>query len=184
MGSLPAAFITVMVLNTLGVENQLYSDLITSMLGVALILTALSLFFLKRLSRLGHSHFGFLVEWRDRHVVTLTVITGLVLGVLVTITSVGAGALGMVILLVLYPRVPAVTLVGTDIAHAVPLTLIAGMGHAYMGTVDYSLLASLLLGSLPGIYLGSHVGGKIPDYILRPILSAILIVVGIKLMMI
>ncbi len=183
MGSLPAALITVMVLNAIRVEDQLYSDLITNMLGVALILTALSLLFLKRLSRLGHSHFGFLVKWRDRNIVTLTVVTGVVLGVLVTITSVGAGALGMVILLVLYPRVPAVTLVGSDIAHAVPLTLIAGMGHAYMGTVDYGLLGSLLIGSLPGIYLGSHVGGKIPDHILRPILSAILIVIGIKLMM-
>lgn len=183
MGSLPAALVTVVGLNILGVESELFSDLITTMLGVALILTALSLLFLKRLSRMGRSHFGFLIEWRDRHINSITIATGAVLGVLVTITSVGAGALGMVMLLVLYPRVPSVTLVGTDIAHAVPLTLIAGMGHAYLGTVDYVLLGSLLLGSLPGIYLGSHIGGRIPDRILRPILSTILIVIGIKLVL-
>ena len=183
MGSLPAALATVVGLNIIGVESQLFSDLITTMLGVALILTALSLLFLKRLSRMGRSHLGFLIEWRDRHINTITIATGAGLGVIVTITSVGAGALGMVILLVLYPRVPSVTLVGTDIAHAVPLTLIAGAGHAYLGTVDYSLLGSLLLGSLPGIYLGSHVGGKIPDRILRPILSTILIIIGIKLVL-
>ena len=182
MGSLPAALVTVLILNAVGVENEAFTSLITSMLGVALILTALSLLFRKRLSRMGASHFGFLVEWRDRNVSAITVTTGVVLGVLVTITSVDAGALGMVILLVLYPRVPSVTLVGTDIAHAVPLTLIAGMGHAYMGTVDFGLLSSLLIGSLPGIYIGSHVGGRIPDHILRPILSTILIVVGVKLL--
>jgi uncharacterized protein len=183
MGSLPAALITVLILNAIGVEDQAFTSLITSMLGVALILTALSLLLRKRLSHMASSRFGFLIEWRDRYVASITIVTGVVLGVLVTITSVGAGALGMVILLVLYPRVPSVTLVGSDIAHAVPLTLIAGMGHAYMGTVDFSLLGSLLIGSLPGIYIGSHVGGRIPDHILRPILSTILIIVGAKLLM-
>lgn len=183
IGSLPAALITVLILNAVGVENKAFTSLITTMLGVALILTALSLLFRQRLSHMGRSHFGFLVEWRDNHIVPITIATGTVLGILVTITSVGAGALGMVMLLVLYPRVPSVTLVGSDIAHAVPLTLIAGMGHAYMGTVDFGLLGSLLLGSLPGIYIGSHVGGQIPDRILRPILSTILIIVGAKLLM-
>ena len=183
MGSLPAALVTVLALSAIGADDKAFSDLITSMLGVALILTALSLLFRKRLSRMGRSHLWFLVEWRDRRIVSITIATGVVLGVLVTITSVGAGALGMVMLLVLYPRVSSVTLVGSDIAHAVPLTLIAGMGHAYMGTVDFGLLGSLLLGSLPGIYIGSHVGGRIPDRILRPILSTILIVIGAKLLM-
>ncbi len=181
MGSLPAAIITILSLNALGVENQMYSGLITSTLGVALILTALALLFRKHLTRMGRSHLGFLVEWRDRHIVAATITTGAVLGVLVTISSVGAGALGMVVLFMLYPRLPAVTLVGSDIAHAVPLTLFAGLGHAYMGTVDFNLLGSLLLGSLPGIYIGSHIGGRIPDRILRPILATLLILIGIKL---
>jgi len=139
--------------------------------------------FRQHLTRLGRSHFGFWVEWRDRHIVSATVMTCVIFGVLVTITSVGAGALGMVVLFMLYPRLPAVTLVGSDIAHAVPLTLVAGMGHAYMGSVDYTLLVSLLIGSLPGIYLGSHVSKRIPDRVLRPILATILIVIGVKLML-
>ncbi len=181
MGSLPAALITILSLNALSVDNQVFSGLITSTLGVALIFTALALLFRQQLTRIGRSHLGFLIEWRDRHLTFATLMTGAILGVLVTISSVGAGALGMVVLFMLYPRLPAVTLVGSDIAHAVPLTLLAGLGHVFMGTVDFGLLGSLLLGSLPGIYLGSHVGGRIPDQVLRPILATILILIGIKL---
>lgn len=181
-GSLPAALLTVLGLNALGVENQVFSGLITSTLGVALILTALALFFRYQLAHLGKSRFSFLAVWRDRHIVTATIATGAVLGILVTITSVGAGALGMVALIVLYPRSPTINLVGSDIAHAVPLTLIAGIGHAYLGTVDFGLLGSLLLGSLPGIYLGSHIGGRIPERILRPALATILVIIGGRLM--
>ena len=181
IGSLPAALLTVLGLNALGVENQIFSGLITSTLGVALILTALALFFRYQLAHLGKSRFSSLAAWRDRHIVTATIMTGTVLGILVTITSVGAGALGMVALIVLYPRSPTINLVGSDIAHAVPLTLIAGIGHAYLGTVDFGLLGSLLLGSLPGIYLGSHIGGRIPERILRPALATILVVIGGRL---
>jgi uncharacterized membrane protein YfcA len=112
-----------------------------------------------------------------------TVLTGVVLGVLVTISSVGAGAIGMVVLLWLYPRVPSVKLVGVDIAHAVPLTAVAGLGHFYMGTVDFTLLGSLLLGSLPGIYLGSQVSNRIPDGVLRPMVACMLLLVGGRLVM-
>ena len=181
MGSVPAAIVTVMVLNVISVDHDFFSKLITSTLGFALILTALALLFRQQLTRLGRSRFGFLVEWRDRHIVSATIVTGAILGILVTISSVGAGALGMVVLFMLYPRLPAVTLVGSDIAHAVPLTLVAGLGHAYMGSVDYSLLVTLLVGSLPGIYLGSHVSKRIPDRLLRPVLATILIIIGIKL---
>lgn len=183
MGSVPAAIVTIIFLSTLSVDNGILSQLITSTLGFALILTAMALLFRQQLTRLGRSHFGFLVEWRDRHIVLATVMTGAILGILVTISSVGAGALGMVVLFMLYPRLPAVTLVGSDIAHAVPLTLVAGLGHAYMGSVDYCLLVSLLVGSLPGIYLGSHVSKRIPDRVLRPVLAMILIIIGIMLIL-
>ena len=183
MGSVPAAIATIMFLNVISVDQAFFANLITSTLGIALILTAMALLFRQQLTRLGRSHFGFLVEWRDRHILSATVVTGVILGVLVTISSVGAGALGMVVLFMLYPRLPAVTLVGSDIAHAVPLTLVAGLGHAYMGSVDYSLLVSLLVGSLPGIYLGSHVSKRIPDRFLRPVLATILILIGIKLIL-
>ncbi|MCP5244630.1 MAG: sulfite exporter TauE/SafE family protein [Burkholderiales bacterium] len=183
MGSVPAAIATIIFLSVISVDQEFFSSLITSTLGIALILTAMALLFRQQLTRLGRSHFGFLVEWRDRHILSATVITGVILGVLVTISSVGAGALGMVVLFMLYPRLPAVTLVGSDIAHAVPLTLVAGMGHAYMGSVDYSLLMSLLVGSLPGIYFGSHVSKRIPDRFLRPVLATILILIGVKLIL-
>ncbi len=181
MGSVPGSILTLALLNAISVDQAFLSGLITSTLGIALILTAMAISFRQYLTRLGRSHFGFLVKWRNRYVKPATVATGLILGVLVTISSVGAGALGMVVLFMLYPRLPAVNLVGSDIAHAVPLTLIAGLGHAYMGSVDYHLLVSLLMGSLPGIYFGSRVGKRIPDRFLRPILATILILIGIKL---
>ena len=87
----------------------------------------------------------------------------------------------MVVLFLLYPRLPTVKIVGSDIAHAVPLTAVAGLGHFYIGTVDFALLGSLLLGSLPGIYLGSHVGSKFPERILRPTLATMLLVIGSRL---
>ena len=111
----------------------------------------------------------------------LTTITGAALGVLVTISSVGAGAIGVTVLLLLYPRLPMAIVVGSDIAHAVPLTLIAGMGHWWLGSVDWPLLTSLLTGSIPGIIVGSYLAVLVPDTILRPILAATLVAVGAKL---
>ena len=103
------------------------------------------------------------------------------LGILVTISSVGAGALGVAVLFFLYPKLPAIRIVGSDLAHAVPLTLIAGLGHWAIGSVDWSLLGSLLIGSLPGIWLGSHASAKVPEKILRPLLATMLVLVGGKL---
>lgn len=180
-GSLPTAIITTWVLTALDLRDEHLSTLISSVLGVALILTAMAILFretLRRFSR-DREHVG--QTWGPERLVPATVATGVVLGVFVTISSVGAGAIGMVVLLWLYPRLPSVKLVGVDIAHAVPLTAVAGLGHFYMGTVDFSLLGSLLLGSLPGIYLGSQIGGRIPDYILRPTLACMLLVVGGRL---
>ena len=100
---------------------------------------------------------------------------------LVSISSVGAGALGVAVLFYLYPRLPAIRIIGSDLAHAVPLTLIAGLGHWLIGSVDWSLLGSLLLGSLPGIWLGSHASAKVPERVLRPILAGMLLLIGSKL---
>ncbi len=124
---------------------------------------------------------GWFTRMNKREQTIATVVTGVVLGVVVTITSIGAGALGTVALFMLYPLLPTVRLVGTEIAHAVPLTLIAGMGHAGLGNVDWSLLLNLLIGSLPGIYLGSHLANRIADHYLRPALAVMLFFVGGKL---
>lgn len=111
------------------------------------------------------------------------VVLGAVLGVLVTLSSVGAGALGTVALLLLFPRMPTVRIVGTDIAHAVPLTLVAGLGHAAFGAVDWTLLASLLIGSVPGIWLGSIAASRFPERALRALLAMLLLAVGARLVL-
>jgi uncharacterized membrane protein YfcA len=112
----------------------------------------------------------------------ITVVGGVVLGVLVTLSSVGAGVLGTTLLLLLYPRRAAIRIVGTDIAHAVPLTLVAGVGHLSLGTTDLPVLGFLLLGSLPGIYLGTRLGSRLPDGLLRPIISVLLLVIGASML--
>ncbi len=120
-------------------------------------------------------------EPRPERAAALTVVTGALLGVLVSLSSIGAGALGVTVLLLLYPRLPTARVVGSDIAHAVPLTLIAGMGHWYLGAVDWALLASLLAGSVPGIIVGSLLAARVPELVLRPILAGTLLLVGTRL---
>jgi uncharacterized membrane protein YfcA len=114
----------------------------------------------------------------DRTITIATVLTGVMLGVLVSISSVGAGAVGVTVLLLLYPRLPMARIVGSDIAHAVPLTLVAGAGHWLLGSVDWHLMGVLLLGSLPGIIIGSYAAVRVPQTVLRVALASILIVVA------
>lgn len=176
MGSIPAAVSSILLLKVLAVDRHEMASLVSTMLGVALILTSIALFYRDRIREIAGEGLP------DGAVAAATVASGAILGVLVTLSSVGAGALGTVALFFLYPRLPSVRVVGTDIAHAVPLTAIAGMGHAALGTVDFHLLGSLLLGSLPGIYLGSLVASRIPERMLRGLLASMLILVGGKLM--
>ncbi len=181
LGSVPAALLSIWLLKTMALDEKHMRGLITGVLSVALVLTALALLLKPYIQRLGLRPDGAVYELHARHLKGATVLTGAVLGVLVTLSSVGAGALGVVALLFLYPRVPTARIVGTDIAHAVPLTLVAGLGHAALGTVNYGLLGSLLLGSLPGIFLGSHIGAKIPERVLRPLLATMLLLIGGRL---
>jgi uncharacterized protein len=180
-GSIPAALAALIALHYLGVDSHRVGGLITGSLGIALILTALAILFKDRLQRLGKHGAG--QRWRERHVVPATVATGAVIGALVALSSVGAGAVGVAALFWLFPLLPASRIVGSDIAHAVPLTAVAGLGHFYMGTVDWHLLVNLLIGSLPGIYLGSQLSGRIADRWLRPALASMLVLVGGKLVL-
>jgi hypothetical protein len=111
-----------------------------------------------------------------------TVLLGATLGVLVSVTSVGAGALGTTALLILYPRLPVSRIAASDIAHAVPLTLIAGTGHWLMGSVDIGLMFALLAGSIPGIIIGSLLSGRSSDTVLRPVLAVTLLVVSVRML--
>ena len=180
-GSLPASLATMALLWWLKIDQAAYSALVTKVLGVALIFTAAALLFRRRLLASYSLRVGVMSERETR---TFTILTGVALGVLVTVSSVGAGALGVTALLLLYPELPAVRIAGSDIAHAVPLTLVAGLGHLYSGGVDLSVLISLLKGSLPGIMLSSLFAPRLPDTALRTILSGTLIVVAARLLLV
>jgi len=175
-GSLPASLLTLVLLHYLAEQGWQINALIIPLIGVAVILTALALIFKKQLQQ----HPWFKTRAHTAGLNTATIVTGAVLGALVTLTSIGAGAIGVVALFLLYPLIPTIRIVGSDIAHAVPLTLVAGLGHLQMGNVDFVLLGSLLLGSLPGIYIGSHLGVKIPENVLRLALASMLMLIGLK----
>ena len=183
LGSLPAAVITIALLKYMALDKKTLSGLVTGVLSVALILTAAALLLKDRIRQIGRRKDGMVFELHHSHLPAATIITGALVGTMVTISSVGAGALGMVVLLFLYPRHAPVKLVGTDIAHAVPLTAVAGMGHLALGTVDLVLLGSLLLGSLPGIYIGSHLSAKVPEKVLRPVLATMLLIIGTRMVL-
>ena len=175
-GSLPSAVMTLVAEHHFTVEGFRDSKIITTTLGVALLLTAASLVFRIRLLRFSRAHDA----ETPRHPL-LTILTGAILGCVVSLSSVGAGAIGVTALLFLYPRLPASRIVASDLAHAVPLTAVAGLGHWLLGTINWPLLGCLLIGSLPGIYCGSHLSGRVPDKILRSLLALILVLVGGKL---
>ena len=177
-GSAPAAALTLLALSYIGKGSATTQHVISTTLGFALLLTAVTLLARKWLI----ARYGQLMERAsERKIGGLTVLLGAALGVLVTISSVGAGALGVTVLIILYPKLPAVKIVGSDIAHAVPLTLIAGAGHWWMGSVDFAMLFSLLIGSVPGIAIGSHYASRVPDRVLRPLMAGTLALVGGKL---
>lgn len=182
LGSVPAAAATLLFLSRLGAQSHAAAGLISVALGVALLLTAASLAFRQRLLRIARRR-GSGNSFATRHVGTATVAVGAVVGVLVTVSSVGAGALGVTALTFLYPQLATRRIVGTDIAHAVPLTLVAGLGHWWLGTVDVVLLGSLLVGSLPGIALGAHFAARVPEAALRSLLASVLLLIGGKLIL-
>jgi uncharacterized membrane protein YfcA len=178
-GSVPGTLATLWALSAMGPLNHATGHLLSVVLGFALLLTAASLVLR-----------DWLMRWAVRRnlmpggrgAAILTVILGAYLGVFVTISSVGAGAIGVTALILLYPKLPTARVVGSDIAHAVPLTLIAGLGHWWIGSVDWHLFLSLIAGSIPGVIAGSLIGTRVSETLLRPALAAILILVGIRLL--
>ncbi|MBI1732724.1 MAG: sulfite exporter TauE/SafE family protein [Gammaproteobacteria bacterium] len=183
-GSIPASLLSLLLLRALEAAGVNYDRIITLALAVALILTSSVLMFRGQMEVLSRNESLDFVRALHRRLRTpMTVVAGACIGFFVTLSSVGAGALGAAILFFLYPRMRPITIVGTDLAHAVPITAIAGLGHAHLGTVNYELLASLLLGSLPGIYLGSHTGANLPDRIVRPILAGMLLLIGVRMVL-
>lgn len=178
MGSVPAAIVTLVAVSTFGKLGKETGHVIMTVLGVMLIVTAVATLAQKKIAVFAKTH----DRLDDREALIPTIGLGAVLGVAVSISSVGAGAIGVTVLLVLYPALRVARIVGTDIAHAVPLTLVAGFGHWFIGDVDPWLLLNLLLGSLPGAVIGSMLSSRAPDHVLRPALAAVLVFSGWKLL--
>ncbi|MDP4772012.1 MAG: sulfite exporter TauE/SafE family protein, partial [Limnohabitans sp.] len=186
VGSIPAALLTLAALHKIGPANPQVQSIMTHSLGVALLLTAAAMFYKTlRGKQLPTAHTagdpGHATQARHW---SLPVLFGALIGVLVTLTSVGAGAIGVSVLLLLYPLLPLPRIVAADIAYAVPLTLVAGLGHASLGSVDWILLAKLLSGSLPGIWLGARLMHRTPERLVRGVLSLLLAWAGTKLVLI
>ena len=179
IGSMPATIVTIFALSHFDLQSTAAQHIITLTLGIVLLITATFLIlggnirhrFAERLSHISPSRAA-----------TLTILLGLVMGVLVTATSVGAGAIGVTVLLLLHPNMPAGRVVGSDIAHAVPLTLLAGVGHWYLGSINWALLVPLLIGSVPGIIIGSYLATTARDVVVRAALASVLVIVGVRLL--
>lgn len=188
LGSIPVSLaLNLFVMDAEFRSNENYEALLTSVLGIMLIVTAVVIGFQDRIQRRlnGNANAAVTSLATDRSprqglTDAFTLLAGALLGVCVTLSSVGAGAFGAAVLFMLYPRLRAVSIVGSDIAHAVPLTLVAGLGYLYYGLVDFMLLGALLCGSLPGIWLGSRMASKLPDMLLRALLVTILLGLGLN----
>ncbi len=181
LGSIPAALFTLWLLERIKTDISSLNDIIKHSLGWALLFTSIAIIFKKQILVFSQKRAGDKFHKESKTQNLLTIGIGVLLGIMVTLTSIGAGALGTVTLFFLYPLLPTPKLVGTEIAHAVPLTLVAGLGHASMGNLDLALLGQLLIGSLPGIYLGSILSGKVPDLLLRNAIALMLFFVGYNL---
>jgi uncharacterized protein len=182
LGSVPSSLLTLLWLHHIG-NSPALDHLIKLVLSAAIVVTATFTLFqgtiaarLRPASRLaqGGEHPGISPGLQRG----LTLAAGALIGCVVTISSVGAGVIGMMLLLLLYPKHPPVKIVGSDLAHAVLITAIAGLGHARLGSVDYHMLGWLLLGSLPGIWLGSRVGFRLDGQVLKRVVACLLLVVG------
>lgn len=174
LGSIPGSISCIIAIQYIGVSEETFEEIISITLGFMLILTSAAILFKDTLSK------RFKRKQHYTPSTTLIICLGVVLGVLVTLSSVGAGAIGSAILLLLYPSLNTRSIIGTDIAHAVPLTAMAGLGHLQLGNIDFNLLFSLILGSLPAIYIGTMIGEKLPEKLLKYMLATILLFIGAK----
>jgi uncharacterized protein len=178
-GSVPTTILCLIAMAYAGATSKGVTQLISLVLGISLLLSAISLLFKEQILRAISRHYP---AFGTSSSTRLTILTGAVLGVLVCLSSVGAGALGTIALIILYPRLPMVRIVGSDIAHAVPLTLLAGLGHWILGTINFPLLGELLIGSIPGIIIGSLTARYAPDALLKSCLGIILAIVGFRML--
>lgn len=180
IGALPAALVATLGLKYFGALDEQIGQVIRYSIAGSVLLTVIALLFRSRLQRWVIAHPE--KQLQGRNLTLTTIAIGAVLGILVTISSIGAGAIGATLLVLLYPRLSPAEIAGTDIAYAVPLTAIAAAGHWWLGSINWELLAILLLGSVPGIIIGSLAARAVPERILRGLLATTLTGVAAKLM--
>lgn len=180
-GALPAAIVATLGLHYFGTLNKEIGQVIRYSIASSVLLTVVALLFKSKMLAWLNAHPE--KQLHGKKLAAATIISGALLGVLVTVSSIGAGAIGATLLVMLYPRMPSAHIAGTDIAYAVPLTAIAALGHWWLGSIDWVLLGSLLVGSLPGITLGSMAAKAVPEKILRALLAMTLTIVAAKLVL-
>lgn len=179
LGALPAALVSTLALRHFGALEAHIGQVIRYAIAGSVMLTVVALLLRRRMIAWMTAHPG--RQLQDRSLTVATVVSGAILGVLVTVSSIGAGAIGATLLVLLYPKLTPAEVAGTDIAYAVPLTAIAALGHWWLGSIDWMLLLTLLIGSLPGITLGSMLARKVPERFLRALLAVTLTGVAAKL---
>ena len=181
-GSVPAALLMLWLMAGVDRKSIGVTNTITTSLGWLLVMTAIMLVFRSQILGFARRAIGDRMPPKPATIAVFTIVLGFVLGVLVTLTSVGAGALGVTILLILYPRLDVREIVGSDIVHAVPLTLIGGTGYWIIGEIDWAMLLALLAGSIPGIIVGSLLTPKLHERTIRIVLAVTLAIVAWKLL--
>lgn len=169
IGALPAAIMATLALKSFGTLNREIGLVIRYSIVGSVLLTVIALLFKSKMMIWINAHPE--KQLQGRPLTWATIIAGAVLGTLVTVSSIGAGAIGATLLVMLYPRMSSAEVAGTDIAYAVPLTAIAAFGHWWLGSINWELLASLLIGSVPGIILGSWIARSVPERFLRTLLA-------------
>ena len=175
LGSIPATGLILSLLNHYDAKGYDFNGLITLLIGISLVLNASVMLFKTHLMHVSATP----KPLRQNTRAWATVAAGFAIGTLVSLSSIGAGTLGAAILLLIYPNLPARNIVGVDIAHAVPLALVAGFGHWHLGSIDFALLLNLLIGSIPGILIGSQLGRYFTDQRLRTLLASLLFCSGL-----
>jgi uncharacterized membrane protein YfcA len=180
LGALPAALLSTLALQYLGPLNPAIGQVIRYSIAVSVMLTVVAILFRSKMLAWVNRQPG--RQLQGRKLAAATIAAGAVLGTLVTVSSIGAGAIGATLLVMLYPKLTPAEVAGTDIAYAVPLTAIAAAGHWWLGSINWMLLLTLLIGSLPGITLGSWAARAVPEGFLRGLLALTLAGVAVKLL--
>lgn len=191
VGSIPASLMTSWILENFLKGSANYKAVLTFVLGFMLVLTGISIVFRKSIEQFFNRHRSHEVSQQQqrsqllefsRNRKLIVIVMGMVLGVFVTLSSVGAGAFGVMALIVMFPNLPMIRIIGSDVVHAVLLTLVAGLSHMSAGNVDFHLLGWLLVGSIPAIIVGTLVSSHLPEHIIRRILGITLVALGINFM--